>query len=97
MVLAQAGIMGPMQTPLDLTYLADSVIVTRYFEAFGGIKKAISVIKKRTGAHEETLRELKIGKGGVILGPVLKDFTGIFSGMPRFTGSSDRILNTGVE
>ncbi len=87
MILAQAGIMGSMQSPLDLTYLADSVIVTRYFEAFGSVKKAISVIKKRTGAHEETLRELRIGKGGVVVGDVLTQFSGIFTGVPRFTGN----------
>lgn len=92
MVLAQAGLMGAMQTPLDLTYLADSVIITRYFEAFGSVKKAISVIKKRTGAHEESLRELRIGKGGVIVGNVLNQFSGIFTGVPRFTGSEYEML-----
>jgi circadian clock protein KaiC len=94
MVLAQAGIMGSMQTPLDLTYLADSVIVTRYFEAFGAIKKAISVIKKRTGWHEESLRELRIGQGGVIIGPVLSEFSGIFSGIPKYMGSDQNILKS---
>lgn len=94
MVLAQAGIMGSMQTPLDLTYLADSVIVTRYFEAFGSVKKAISIIKKRTGSHEETLRELRIGKGGVIVGDVLTQFSGIFSGVPKFTGNEVDMLRT---
>lgn len=92
MVLAQAGIMGSMQTPLDLTYLADSVIVTRFFEAFGHVKKAVSVIKKRTGSHEETLRELRIGPGGIIIGQVLSKFSGIFSGIPRYTGSADDIM-----
>ena len=86
MVLAQAGIMGNMQTPLDLTYLADTVIVTRYYEAFGEIKKAISVLKKRTSAHEGTLRELKIGKGGVVVGEILKEFRGVFSGIPTYVG-----------
>lgn len=92
MVLAQAGIMGPMKTPIDLTYLADSVVVTRFFEAFGGMKKAISVIKKRSGTHEETLRELKIGKGGILVGPILQEFTGVFSGLPKYTGSSTKML-----
>jgi circadian clock protein KaiC len=92
MVLAQAGMMGNMHTPLDLTYLADSVIITRFFEAFGSIKKAISVTKKRTGDHEETLRELKIGKGGISVGPVLAEFAGIFSGMPRYLGENEDIL-----
>ena len=92
MVLAQAGIMGTMQTPLDLTYLADTVLVTRYFEAFGCMKKAISVIKKRTGPHEENLRELKVGKGGIIIGEILKDFRGIFTGVPIYTGEVNKIL-----
>lgn len=96
MVLAQAGLMGQMQTPLDLTYLADSVIVTRYFEAFGSVKKAISVIKKRTGAHEETLRELKIGPpNGLSVGPVLKNFSGIFTGVPTYIGDANAMLNAG--
>jgi circadian clock protein KaiC len=82
-ILAQAGIMGNMNTPLDLTYLADTVMITRYFEALGNVKKAISVIKKRTGAHEDTLRELKVGMGGVIVGPALTQFRGVFSGMPE--------------
>jgi len=86
LVLAQAGIMGQMQTPLDLTYLADTVVITRYFEAFGQMKKAISVVKKRTGWHENSLRELEITSGGVAVGPVLKDFRGIFSGIPTFSG-----------
>lgn len=94
MVLAQAGIMGNMQTPLDLTYLADSVIITRYFEAFGGIKKAISVIKKRTGIHEENLRELKVGQGGIIVGPILNEFSGIFTGVPKYTGSQNKMIRS---
>jgi circadian clock protein KaiC len=82
LVLAQAGIMGQMQTPLDLTYLADTVIITRYYEALGKMNKAISVIKKRTGDHEDSLRELRIGPGGPIVGPVLKQFRGIYTGTP---------------
>jgi circadian clock protein KaiC len=92
MVLAQAGIMGNMQTPLDLTYLADTVLVTRYFEAFGSVKKAISVIKKRTSPHEDTLRELKITKGGITVGGILKDFRGIFSGIPVYTGNAEKMM-----
>ncbi len=92
MVLAQAGIMGSMQTPLDLTYLADTVIVTRYFEAFGEIKKAIAVIKKRTGYHEESLREFRVAKGGVVVGKVLKEFKGIFSGIPSYLGNVADIM-----
>lgn len=97
MVLAQAGIMGSqMQTPIDLTYLADTVIVTRYFEAFGNIKKAISVIKKRSGAHEDSLRELVIGQGGIIVGNVLEDFRGIFSGIPSYHGDSEKMIKSNI-
>ena len=91
-ILSQAGIMGTMQTPLDLTYIADCVMLTRFFEAFGQVKKAISVIKKRTGAHEGGLRELKIGPGGVIVGSVLDEFSGIFTGVPVFNGGKNKIL-----
>jgi len=92
MVLSQAGIMGSMQSPLDLTYLADTVILTRFFESFGKIKKAISVIKKRTTVHEESLRELRIGPGGVIIGKVLNEFSGIFSGIPKFLGNESKMM-----
>jgi circadian clock protein KaiC len=92
MVLAQAGVMGNMSTPIDLTYLADTVIVTRFFEAMGRMKKAISVIKKRTGFHEEALRELRIAKGGVLVGPVLEQFVGVFTGTPRYLGPASDIL-----
>jgi circadian clock protein KaiC len=92
MVLAQNGIMGNMQTPLDLTYLADSVVITRFFEAFGNLKKAVSVVKKRTGPHEDSLRELKIGQGGINVGEVLKDFKGIFTGIPSYTGDGSKIM-----
>jgi circadian clock protein KaiC len=86
--------MGSMHAPLDLTYLADTVLLTRYFEAFGTIKKAISVIKKRTGAHEETLREYRIAKGGIQVGKILRDFKGVFTGVPTFTGDLNEILKS---
>jgi len=92
LVLAQAGIMGQMQTPLDLTYLADTVVLTRYFEARGHVKKAISVLKKRSGPHEETLRELKIGQGGVKVGPILSEFRGIFTGVPVYSDDATSTL-----
>ena len=92
LVLSQAGIMGNMQSPLDITYLADTVVLTRYFEAFGQVRKAVSVIKKRTGFHENTLREFQIGADGIRIGKVLESFTGVFSGVPRFTGDSDDIM-----
>lgn len=92
MILSQSGIMGSMQSPLDITYLADTAILTRFFEAFGRIKKAISVIKKRTGSHENSLREFRVGPGGIVVGPVLQEFSGVFSGIPSFTGSQHEVL-----
>jgi circadian clock protein KaiC len=87
LVLSQSGVIGSnMLSPLDLTYLADTVILTRYFEAMGAVKKAISVVKKRTGSHEETLREFRISNGGITVGPVLSNFSGIFSGIPKYLG-----------
>jgi circadian clock protein KaiC len=89
LVLAQQGIMGSMmQTPVDLTYLADTVVITRYFEARGAVRKAVSVIKKRGGMHESTIRELKIGLSGVNVGKPLENFQGVLTGVPLMVGSA---------
>ena len=86
MVLAQTGLIGPMGTPVDVSYLADSVLVFRYFEALGEVRKAISVIKKRSGAHENTVRELKMTAKGIELGQPLTEFQGVLTGVPRVVG-----------
>jgi circadian clock protein KaiC len=93
--LAQHGMIGSMQSPVDLTYLADTVILTRYFENAGSIKKAISVVKKRTGAHENTIREYILSEKGMSVGPVLKEFEGILTGVPRYHGEKTSILKVG--
>jgi circadian clock protein KaiC len=83
MVVAQKGLLGSgMQTPVDASYLADTVIALRYFEAAGQLRRAISVVKKRSGAHEDTLRELTLRRGGVTLGDPLTEFHGVMSGIP---------------
>jgi circadian clock protein KaiC len=83
MVVAQRGLLGSgMQTPVDASYLADTVIALRYFEARGALRRAISVVKKRSGVHEDTLRELRLTRGGVALGEPLHDFHGVMSGIP---------------
>jgi circadian clock protein KaiC len=93
LVLAQQGMMGAMMsTPVDLTYLADTVIITRYFEAMGRVKKAVSVLKKRGGMHESTIREFKIKKGGITLGEPLSKFQGVLTGVPVFHGDPRKIL-----
>jgi circadian clock protein KaiC len=88
MILAQHGLVGPMGGPVDVSYLADTVVLTRFFEARGAVKKAISVIKKRSGAHETTLRELTMTKKGINLGKPLGEFEGVLTGVPRMVGGS---------
>ena len=87
-VVTPAGLLGSMQTPVDVTYLADTVITFRFFEADGSVHKAISVIKKRTGAHERTIRELTIAASGVEVGPPLRGFRGILTGTPTLPEES---------
>ena len=84
--LAQQGMIGSMSSPIDLTYLADTVILSRYFESDGAVKKAISVIKKRTGSHENTIREYTFGPKGIVVGEVLREFEGVLSGIPKYYG-----------
>jgi circadian clock protein KaiC len=88
MILAQHGLVGPMGAPVDVSYLADTVILTRFFEARGAVKKAISVIKKRSGPHEATLRELTMTRKGIELGKPLAEFQGVLTGVPRMVGGS---------
>jgi circadian clock protein KaiC len=88
MVLAQHGLIGNMGTPIDVSYLADSVILTRYFEATGNIRKAISIIKKRSGAHEAAVRELIMAAGSVKVGPPLNEFQGVLTGVPSYLGGN---------
>lgn len=86
LTVAQHGLVGEMKSPVDLTYLADSVILLRYFEAVGRVRRAISVVKKRTGPHEDTIREYQIGSRGVTLGQPLRGFQGILRGVPELVG-----------
>ena len=86
MVLAQMGMIGAMQTPVDVSYLADNILVLRYFEARGEVRQAISMIKKRSGAHEHTIRELRLGPDRIWLGEPLKNFQGVLSGIPAIVG-----------
>ncbi len=87
--LAQNGVVGDtLRVPLDVSYLSDTVILLRYFENKGIIRKAISVVKKRSGQHEPTLRELAMGAGGIRIGPPLQEFHGILTGSPVYDGST---------
>lgn len=89
LTVAQHGLVGEMKSPIDLTYLADSVILLRYFEALGRVRRAISVIKKRSGPHEDTIREYLIGARGLTLGQPLTGFQGILRGVPELIGDDD--------
>lgn len=83
LVVAQHGLLGSaMQSPVDASYLADSVVLFRYFEAQGRLRRAISVVKKRSGAHEDTLRELRLTSEGLWVGEPLADFQGVMTGTP---------------
>ncbi len=95
LTVAQHGLVGHMESPVDVTYLADTVILMRFFEAQGRVRRAISVVKKRTGEHEDTIREFVISNKGLSVGPVLKHFHGVLRGVPTFVGaggSDDALL-----
>ena len=86
--------MGPMQTPLDISYLSDGVLMLRYFEAEGRVRRAISVVKKRSGAHEDTIREFQLTGHGLRVGPPLTEFQGILTGVPNYRGGATPLLPT---
>jgi len=88
LTVAQHGLVGEMKSPVDLTYLADTVILLRYFEAAGRVRRAISVVKKRTGKHEDTIREYMIDKRGLTLGKPLTNFHGVLRGVPTLLSDS---------
>ena len=93
MAVTQAGMMGSnMSTPIDTSYLADNVILFRYFEARGHVRRAISVVKKRSGPHELTIRELSVAEGGLEIGDPLREFQGILTGVPRFVGNAQVLM-----
>ena len=84
LTVAQHGLVGDMKSPVDVTYLADTVVLLRYFEAAGRVRRAISIIKKRAGSHEDTIREYRISSDGLWIGEPLKNFQGVLRGVPTF-------------
>lgn len=92
LTVAQHGLVGDMKSPVDVTYLADTVILLRYFEAVGQVRRAISIIKKRTGAHENTIREYTIDQRGITLGEPLINFHGVLRGVPTLLGHSSVLM-----
>jgi circadian clock protein KaiC len=87
MILAQHGLVGTMGAPVDVSYLADTVFLMRFFEARGALKKAVSVVKKRSGYHENTIREFRMADNGIVVGEPLLNFQGVMTGVPEFLGA----------
>ena len=95
LLMTQHGVVGgEIQVPVDASYLADTVILLRYFEALGEVRQAISVIKKRTGRHERTIRELRFGRG-IEIGEPLRQFQGVLGGAPQFLGTLEELIPRG--
>jgi circadian clock protein KaiC len=92
LTVTQSGMVGSqMVSPVDTTYLADNVILFRYFEARGHVRRAISVVKKRSGRHELTIRELRVSEDGVHIGEPLAEFEGVLTGVPKFVGVNEQL------
>jgi circadian clock protein KaiC len=92
LTVAQHGLVGEMKAPVDVTYLADTVVLLRYFEAAGEVRRAVSVIKKRAGPHEKTIREFTIGEHGLQFGEPLTGFQGVLRGVPNFVGQGSGLM-----
>jgi circadian clock protein KaiC len=92
--VTQSGMVGQMSSPVDTTYLADNVILFRYFEAGGSVRRAISVVKKRNGHHEKTIREVDMSEGGIVIGEPLTGFHGILTGVPTYVGQTEPLNRT---
>jgi circadian clock protein KaiC len=89
LVVAQHGIVGAhMTTPLDVSYLADTVVLLRFFESAGTVRRAVSVMKKRSGPHESTIREFQLGPERLRVGAALSEFQGVLTGVPHYIGAS---------
>jgi circadian clock protein KaiC len=87
LILGLHGVLGDVRTDVDLSYLSDAIMLFRFFEARGRVLKAVSVVKSRSSAHEQTIREFRLGAGGVQVGEALTDFEGVLSGITSYRGS----------
>jgi circadian clock protein KaiC len=92
LLLAQHGLVNATDAPLDITYIADAVVLTRYFEHAGKFRRALSVLKKRRGEHEDWIREFRIAPEGIVVGEPLREFQGLFTGTPVFEGDKGTLL-----
>jgi circadian clock protein KaiC len=95
LILAQHGLVGETHVPLDLSFMADTLVLLRYFEAEGQVRKAVSVLKSRAGEHESTIREYTLSsKTGVTVGDPLHAFQGVLTGVPRFVGKREALAES---
>ena len=96
LTLVQRGIFGgPVDESAEVSYLADTVVLLRYFEFHGTVRGAISVVKKRSGAHERTIRECRVEQGGIVVGEPLNDFQGVLTGVPEYYGEGAPLMSSG--
>lgn len=93
LTVTQSGLVGNMNSPVDTTYLADNVVLFRYFEAGGQVHRALSVMKKRNGFHEKTIRELDFNGDGIIIGEPLSGFQGVLTGVPTYIGKRGPLMS----
>ncbi len=93
LILGQHGLVGDVRSDVDLSYLSDTIILLRFFEAAGSVRRGLSVVKTRTSDHEPTIREFRLGRDGVSIGAILHDFDGVLSGMPRYRGSAGALMD----
>lgn len=96
-IMAQTGLFGTVDSPVDASYLTDNVVLFRLFEAAGEVRHAISVVKKRTGPHERTIREFELASSGLRIGEPLREFHGVMTGIPRFVGQAEHLIGRGVD
>lgn len=97
MVMGQHGIVGELRSDVDVSYLADTVMLLRFFEAEGLMRKSIAVVKTRTSDHERAIREFSIGPSGIAIGEPMRRFTGILAGTPRYIGEGGEMLMADTE
>ena len=98
MTLVQHGIFGnPVDEAAEVSYLADTVMLMRYFEVNGSVRQAVSVVKRRSGDHERTIRECKVARGGLKLGAPLREFQGVLTGVPTYVGGTVPLMQTSDE
>jgi circadian clock protein KaiC len=97
LILAQQGVVGDVQNPIDLSFLSDTVVLLRFFEAAGEVRKAISVVKKRTGTHGLAIHEYRLFPNGMQIGPPLVELQGVLTGVPTHTGPKERLLGSGSD